>query len=242
MNQVPSKDKKPVSDQSMLRDAAPEFWNVWGIRALIAGAILGTAGFGISAISAYVLYRVADAAQSSLHSKTLDLTAEIETQKRLAKQFEAETEKLKAANLALEEKIAPRRLSVKQQTEIAQALSKLSDTVRIVRIFSYALDVEGLELAKQIAAVLDKARIRHADSFTSVAATDANIVVGVNVRGLDDELTNALALSLNTIGGLSISRFDDDTSGAALRNAPNLHDSEISAFVFVGAKPIPIIK
>src|ERR1700730_8520090 len=93
---------KATRDQSMFWGHDIAFWDWWGIRLMFGGAILGTAALLVSLASAYVLYRVADIAQANLLSTTKGLGVEIETQKSRAAEFEAQTEKLKAANLALE--------------------------------------------------------------------------------------------------------------------------------------------
>lgn len=50
----------------MLWGSPIEFWDLWGVRLLFGGAIIGVGGLVISALSAYILYRVADVAQREL--------------------------------------------------------------------------------------------------------------------------------------------------------------------------------
>jgi len=138
--------------------------------------------------------------------------------------------------------LSPRELSIQQQADIAGSLSAFGDGSLIVRITSYTLDGEALRLAKQIAAIFEKAHIRHADNFASVTPVDENFIEGVNVRGSDKAFADAIATALENIGRLAVSRKNDEIPGPAFRSAPILPDSAIAAFVFVGAKPIPTIK
>src|SRR5258706_3216693 len=61
-------------------------------------------------------------------------------------------EELRAANLALEAQIAPRRLEPSQQQKIANALVWFAG--RNVAVVSYSLDVEGAVLCQQLMEVL----------------------------------------------------------------------------------------
>jgi hypothetical protein len=61
---------------------------------------------------------------------------------------EAQTERLRAENLALEKQIAPRRLTETEESEIASFLQPFVG--RKIIIASYAFDVEGTLLATQI--------------------------------------------------------------------------------------------
>jgi hypothetical protein len=99
--------EKPMSDQSMLWGMSLHFWDVWGVRALIASAILGGVTVLLTFTSAYILYRVADEAQANLLTTSDSHALSLEAQKtKTAKELQAAQE----AKLELEKYKRPRNL------------------------------------------------------------------------------------------------------------------------------------
>src|SRR5712664_972024 len=70
-------DANNASDHSLLWGYALEFWDRVGIWS-VAGAIVGVGALALTAASAYILYRVADAAQVELASETKRSSVKIE--------------------------------------------------------------------------------------------------------------------------------------------------------------------
>src|SRR5690242_13066804 len=104
-------EKKPMADQSVLWGHPIAFWDVWGVRTMIGGAILGFVALAVTLFSSYVLYRVADMAQDKLAERTgsMDVrlgeqAVEIERQKSIAADAIARAEQARegAANAELE--------------------------------------------------------------------------------------------------------------------------------------------
>jgi hypothetical protein len=83
-----------------------------------------------------------------------------------AAELEKQAEGLRAANLALEAEIAPRRLTELQIKAIGSALSSFSG--KKVSIVSYSLDSEAAILSQQIASSLEVAKIEVRDLSASV--------------------------------------------------------------------------
>jgi hypothetical protein len=103
--QVETNIANSAKDQSMLWGSAIEFWDLWGVRLLFVGAIVGVGGLLLSALSAYVLYRVADVAQRELVSETKS------SAERIAG-LNNDTARLTAENLALQTVLLPRHVGL----------------------------------------------------------------------------------------------------------------------------------
>jgi hypothetical protein len=128
-----------ASDHSLLWGYALEFWDRVGIVSLIVGAIIGVAALLLTAASAYILYRVADAAQVELVAQTKsssELIAGLNRETaRLAADGDASRQKIAEANaraleaqLALEKFKAPRDLNPAQQAQITYAVLPFKGT------------------------------------------------------------------------------------------------------------------
>jgi hypothetical protein len=129
---------KTAKGQSMLWGSPLEFWDLWGVRLLFIGAVVGVGGLALSALSAYVLYRVADVAQKDLVAETsraaTELTAaQADIEKSRAEIAQANEGAAKANESALKlqlllndeiRKNAWRRLSKEQHDVIAEAVSR----------------------------------------------------------------------------------------------------------------------
>lgn len=90
---------KTTTGESMLWGSPIEFWDLWGVRLLFIGAVVGVGGLVLSALSAYVLYRVADVAQKDLAAETSRAATELA-------QAQADIEKSKAESAHANERIA----------------------------------------------------------------------------------------------------------------------------------------
>jgi hypothetical protein len=100
--------EKPMSDQSVLWGMSLHFWDVWGVRALIGSAILGGVTVLLTFAAAYILYRVADEAQTELKRTSDTHALEIGSQKENTARLEKEAEEARAGTA----KAAGRRLSL----------------------------------------------------------------------------------------------------------------------------------
>jgi hypothetical protein len=137
----------------MLWGSPIEFWDLWGVRLLVIGAVVGVGGLVLSAFSAYVLYRVADIAQKDLASET-HASAE-----RVAG-LNNDTARLTADNLALQTVLLPRHVGLIGFNEEPRAkiwfagIDRWAGTKVLVQVAPG--DPEAQNLANEIAIVLSK--------------------------------------------------------------------------------------
>jgi hypothetical protein len=54
----------PMSTQSMAWGSPLEFWDAWGFRLMIAGAVVGLLALGATFASSFILYRVVGVAEA----------------------------------------------------------------------------------------------------------------------------------------------------------------------------------
>jgi hypothetical protein len=139
-------------------------------------------------------------------------------------------EELRAANLALEAQIMPRRLTSQQQQSISSALARFAG--RRMRIKSYALDVEAAVLGQQIIATLQAANIGGDDRRMSVGALGA-IAIGIHVTGDDKELIDATLAAFSSVGLAVSPEPVPIITGMALSD----DGTPVAAIIFVGVKP-----
>jgi hypothetical protein len=93
----------------MLWGHTVELWDLWGVRLLFIGAFVGVGGLVLSALSAYVLYRVADVAQQELtksSKESAERLAELTTEAEVARKETAQ------AKLELQQIRFPRQLDI----------------------------------------------------------------------------------------------------------------------------------
>ena len=152
-----------------------------------------------------------------------------------AARLSAEAESLRAANLALEKLIQPRRLSSEQSRSLSVSLASFKNAK--VRVESYNLDVEGEVLATQIRDAL--APIFVIDDWVGSGRAEGGFVKGINVSGNDKQLVPALVAALSA-AGLSHVNSDPpppDTVEYFVTKSSRERDPKVSAAVLVGAKP-----
>jgi hypothetical protein len=104
---------------------------------------------------------------------------------------------------------APRRLTLVQQTDIADALRKF--TGRTVVVASYGLDGEGAALGMQILDVLKRAGIHPIGNLASTIVS-GGFEFGIHIRGPETEqdLVVSLGNALRSIGQLDV--FTNDAA------------------------------
>jgi hypothetical protein len=147
-----------------------------------------------------------------------------------AAQLEIEAAKLRAANLALEAKIAPRNLSPEMIASLKNVASQSAN--RQISIWSYGIDLEGRLLATQIKSALDDP---HASLIDRIGAMVSSVTprVGVIVTGPDDQLVSTL---LEALKPLSPTRGPLPEGFTTYGVDPR--QSIAPAEIFVGIKPI----
>ncbi len=252
-----SKDENVSEIQSLTADAqrlgdSVQFWTVLSLIFVI-GTAIAAVGYGVTSLILSKRQKLLSVAQSQMikakdEQLVRDLKAkdvEIEKAKgaagkanERAGQLEKEAAELTANNLRLEAAIAPRRLSPRQQHDLA-SLTTFSN--RKVGIKSYANDVEGLVVASQIFDALSKAGISIEDNRLTMQPA-GSISFGISVEGTDETLVEELRRILSSEGNLagastvslSQSRGGVSVSVAfgAIRGAP------VAASIVVGVKPI----
>lgn len=134
------KMKKAMTDQSMLWGSPVSFWDLWGLRLMFAGGLLGILALAASLASSFVLYRVADrvqvesdqriaeaqadAAKANEHAKALEkAVAEANSRGEEAK---ANAERANLEQERIRQQLAWRRLTREQHDSIAAAVRRFS--------------------------------------------------------------------------------------------------------------------
>lgn len=194
-----------------------ETWSDWANTGIILAAVLGVVSTGLAIWTGNV-----KEAYSKLDIAKLTNSSEF----------------LRAQNLALQSKIAPRSLSIEQQQAIANSLKFFSG--QKVSVSTYALDAEAAMLAKQIIACMKSAGINSEDQTASIMPL-GGFAVGVHVSGTEALAIRVFGSSLREIGGLLVA---EDASGASIQSGPDFAaKAEAPAVtILVGVKPVPIIK
>jgi hypothetical protein len=148
-----SADKR-MPDQSILWGHAIEWWDAWGVRAMLLGAILGFLALVVSLFSSFVLWRVAGVAQADLQTKTGRLSGEVETQKRLTAEAVARAEQARLEQEKLRAQLAWRTLTKDQ----AEALVTRLSTAPGILTLMFSEDPETQFLASQLSQIFTKAK------------------------------------------------------------------------------------
>jgi hypothetical protein len=151
--ELETKIANSAKDQSMLWGSTIEFWDLWGVRLLFVGAVVGVGGLVLSAMSAYVLYRVADVAQRELVSET-------KTSAERIAGLNNDTARLTADNLALQTVLLPRHAGLFGLNETPRArtwfagFERWAGTKILIQVVPG--DPEAQNLANEISIVLSK--------------------------------------------------------------------------------------
>jgi hypothetical protein len=195
-----------------------------------AAAIAGGIGIVAALMSALSGYVITDRAQREADVLIAEAKGEA------ARANEA-TETLRAANLALEAKIAPRRLTPEQQKALSASLEPFRG--RKIRVESYSLDAEGEILAAQIRDALG--RIFTIDDWVGAERGSNGFAKGVNVTGTDGPLVTKLAESLEAVGLSEVSTVPLPPPQQAYLMLEQSRDkaTDVAAVILVGVKPLP---
>ncbi len=138
--------------------------------------------------------------------------------------------------IALETKIAPRRLNALQCKEIMDSLASFAG--RKARVATYVLDAEGSTLGAQIVVCLRAAKIETESGLATIVPM-GGFGSGVFVSGSDNELVEAIRASLGSKGALIMSPGPGVFRGNEATGADS--PSAKAAFVVVGVKPVEAI-
>jgi len=103
-----------TSAHSLLWGHAIEFWDWFGIRALIWGAALGVIALLLTAASAYILYRVADVAQKDLEEVSRVSAERIAANEAETKRAVADSDAAKEGTAKANERIAELSVQAEQ--------------------------------------------------------------------------------------------------------------------------------
>jgi hypothetical protein len=144
-----------------------------------------------------------------------------------------QAQELKASNLILEAKLAPRRIDSLKEVIIARLME--AHRGKSVGVESYQLDTEAAVLGRQILNALSLARIRRAESLMTRVGS-GSIAIGIHVTGKDSDLVKALVGALKAVG--SVRGGVISSRGAAIDFGQLPSELQSDANVFVGVKPI----
>jgi hypothetical protein len=194
----------------------------WGWR----GSLLGAA---FTAISVGLLYwgtRVRDR----------DFEHSIATLHDRAALSEKQSKQLESANLSLEAKIQPRRLSSEQQKALTLSLESFRG--RKIRIESYTLDIEGEVLASQIKEAVTP--LFDIEDWIGAEEPDQGFAKGISVTGPDVELVSAIIGSLQTfdLQRVSSEPLPPPTVFRLVTAQTRLKSRGMAAVILVGVKPL----
>lgn len=214
-------------DASALSSA--EYWLAWIGTAKLIAAFLVAAGvaieFGGDWISRPFERTVAEARRLEIVGLQNDTAS-----------LSREAEILRAQNLQLEARVAPRRLTGAQQAALVTALSSLSG--RRVRVKSYSLDAESAILAEQLIDCFKSAGLEVDKNILSQGALGV-VATGVWVSGsigeLHDVVANRILEALESETNLA-SKFGAVQPGGGLYQPDD--GTVVDATVFVGVKPV----
>ena len=147
-----------------------------------------------------------------------------------AAENQKETALLTAQNLKLEAAIAPRRLSAKQQTELAGT----NFAGQTVEIRSYGNDIEGLVLADQIVQAV-RGRVRLLDNRSTLQPA-GSVQYGIIVTGSD----NALVSELSSIFASLVGKPSPPSSSTTFTVGfgQKFNATPPAVIITVGVKPI----
>jgi hypothetical protein len=187
------------------------FWANWMLVAALIGGVLATYAIVVSG-------NIRDANLRRELNAANERTAQVE-----------------ASNLALEAKIAPRRLDLDKQKAIISALSPFAGETVIVR--SYMLDVESAILGGQLIDILNAAHIVPADRRMSESSSNA-IALGIHVVGDNKPLVVAILTALKKVGGFIVSP-EPPPPPMISQGGSGVYGS---ATIFVGVKPLDTAK
>jgi hypothetical protein len=205
-----SSEKNAMTDQSFWWGFSVESWDGFGLKLMILGGLLGAAALVASLASSFILYKTGNVFQARVAT------------------VEKQSEELKAANLALEKQIAPRRLDAVPLAEVISPLESFAG--KRVKLASYALDAEGAIVALRIYEALRAAKLDVNKDQASGVAPFGSIAFGVFVDGPNRELVAALVSALSPVQAVA---------------QPLPHSfaaqTDADATVFVAAKP-PFVK
>lgn len=149
------------------------------------------------------------------------------------------TELEKIQRLKLEAKVAPRQLTKMQQESIGVECKLFSGSR--VTVLSYAMDIEGGVLGKQILLALGAAGIETEDGTASQMPVGF-FVTGIKISGPDELLVRRLKNSLHTTGALWLATEGENSGlpvapGVMIQRATS--DRHNDAVILVGVKPLP---
>ncbi|MGA9802146.1 MAG: hypothetical protein WBQ46_02740 [Terriglobales bacterium] len=157
-----------------------------------------------------------------------------EIAKKEAAEANKTAEQERIERLKLEAQIAPRRLTIAQQREIAGACRRFSG--RSVSVVTYSLDAEGAVLGKQIIAALQAGGMKVGDQTASLMPL-GGFSLGVHVSGSEQDLVIGLSEILKSLGHLVVA-----PPGSQPQQAPSISTGPApgagSATVLVGIKPV----
>jgi hypothetical protein len=213
-----------------------DWWNnriIW-VLAFAAAIAVGTV------LVTYMAFRrakqFADAQGDLNAAKEQNLQDDLAHKSYTIAELGKQTAELTSQNLQLEAVIAPRRLSDRQKTALAN-LTRFGG--RLIEVKSYASDTEGLVLATQILDALAKAKLSLLDNrFTAQAS--GSISLGVSIEGYDKELIVELHKILSMDGHLTaLSSIGAPNKGSVMFqfSPPPVPPA---ATIFVGPKPISL--
>jgi hypothetical protein len=213
-----------------------------GILAAFAACV--TVGFAfIQWRSDLVRERHSDWRTGELEKETTVAKTELSRSQERIAELDKSAEELKAANLALEKQIAPRRLTLDQMNALVGALLPLKG--RRVRLESYALDVESALLGKQLLLCLKKAELVIDERGMMSVQTFGRVSLGVHVHG-EKQLVDALAKVLSETAGLKVTPNSDPSKkggpGVVMEAGGEKTPSDATIFIGVKEVTVPVIE
>lgn len=204
------------------------FWANW--------ALVFALGIGVVATFAVVASGIEKDKASKLELATANENAALANER--AAGLAKETEALRAANLKLEEALAPRRITGEQRVALVEAFSKFSG--HKVQVSSYALDAEGLLLGHALIEIMQEAGVSASGLTTVVPIT--TLRAGIHVTAPNEAgrvVAHGIAAAIGQNTPLTVTYnpgIPTDEAEIELEGTGNL--AKFAALVLVGVKPV----
>jgi hypothetical protein len=238
-------EKSAVASTTLLLGHAGGWWDFWMICSLAAAAFVAVFIVFFTAGSVIIHKREAATASDELGWYKLETNGKVAaaTESGIAAgkaagaallraaALEKEAQELKAANLILEAKIQPRRLSGEESKKLSAALSSLHPLA--IGIVSRLFDPEGADFADDFAKAFDSAKwqaVRQRDWTMSDRGVAIATFDGTSIHGdLAKRLLDALASANVKATVITITKDQQNTTSAHFQ--PN------ALYLLIGAKP-----
>jgi hypothetical protein len=208
-----------------------QFWDLVVRWAIFLAFPLGVLAAAAALISGYVGYKLTDIVQKDADRRIEELRVESAAANERAAELEKQAAELKAANLVLEAKIRPRRISGEISSQMSSILSMFSGVP--IAVVSRVFDTEGKDFADDLEIVFRNAGWGTVRNDTLTLPDKGVFIATMEDTRLPPPIEKAIvdALAANGTECKPI-RINEKTKG---RISPNFEPNVL--YLLVGARP-----